>query len=308
LAYIEARGKSGATDGEFWAQYLAEDEGEPVFGFGEQFGKSLPLKGGEGSGNFDHAGRPGERGGSAPASLHPGRVWAGKQHEGGSELSKLQTGSIGEAATIDVLSQLYGVEFGTVNVNVNNAPFDVAGDSLVVEVKTGLATNDKSAQRWRATIGQPGNAESELLKQMSAEEKRAHNERKLQAILDRKHGLLDKMSKDAGHPIKPMTVCLIMDGEGKQADIFSFDGFHLKINWSQATDEQYLGTYDVTNKIMHWKNPPSGKAIKFSKDLSIYDLVDNSEPKDDEPTDDLNKRALAAALEQIDQDFEQTYQ
>jgi hypothetical protein len=51
------------------------------------------------------------------------------------------------------------VKFDTVNVGVNNAPIDVAGDHMAVEVKTGLASNGVKSQHWRATIGQPGKAE-----------------------------------------------------------------------------------------------------------------------------------------------------
>jgi hypothetical protein len=83
--YIEARGVSDASDAAFWSQYLTEEEGEPLFGFGEQFGKSFSIKGGEGSGNFGHAGIPGHQGGSQPTGQSTARTglradWAQAKH------------------------------------------------------------------------------------------------------------------------------------------------------------------------------------------------------------------------------------
>lgn len=260
------------------------------------------TKGGEGSGNFGHAGRPGLVGGSAPDGGLD-RVWTGEQHEGEATVNKLETGAIGEGIVMDVLTQLHAVPFGTVNVSVNNAPFDVSGDSLAVEVKTGLATNGKSAQHWRATIGQPGKAETELLKQMTPEEKRAHNERKMQAILDRKHALLHKMSEEAGREIHPMTMGLILSGDGKRADVFAFDGFHLRLPWNKyATPEHFLGTYDVTNKTMHWHERPT-KAVPDG-------LLETLLPQNTETSlnlSEVEQKALDAALAAVDADFQKVF-
>ena len=308
----------GGSDAVFWAQYLSEEEGDPLFGF-----SPTPIvKGGEGSGNFDHAGRPGEVGGSAPTTATLDRVWTGEQHEGEATVNKLETGAIGEGIVMDVLSQLHDVPFGTVNVNVNNAPFDVSGDSLAVEVKTGLATNSKSAQHWRATIGQPGKAETELLKQMSAEEKRAHNERKMQAILDRKHGLLHKMSQEAGREIHPMTMGLILSGDGTRADVFAFDGFHLRLPWNKyATPEHFLGTYDVPTKTMHWHDRPARaeavgdahtKAVPLPEGTRLLEamLPQNTAPKGHPSLNlsEVEQKALDAALAAVDADFQQVFE
>ena len=295
---------TGGSDAVFWAQYLSEEEGDPLFGFA-----AAPVtKGGEGSGNFDHAGRPGEVGGSAPSGATLDRVWTGEQHEGEATVNKLETGAIGEGIVMDVLSQLHDVPFGTVNVNVNNAPFDVSGDSLAVEVKTGLATNGKSAQRWRATIGQPGKAETELLKQMSAEEKRAHNERKMQAILDRKHALLHKMSEEAGREIHPMTMGLILSGDGKRADVFAFDGFHLRLPWNKyATPEHFLGTYDVPTKTMHWHE----RAAKAVDAAFLVDALSGATPQNTESSlnlSEVEQKALDAALAAVDADFQKVFE
>lgn len=217
------------------------------------------IKGGPGSGNFGHAGRRGEIGGSAPSGAGddgppPSRAWTGQQDEATGGLSKLDTGAAGEKIAIAALSQILGLPFETVNVGINNAAFDVAGDSRAVEVKTGLATNSKSAQQWRATIGQPGKEETALLKQMTTEQKREHNTWKSQQILERKRKLLAKLSSEAGRELKPLTVGVILSGDGKRGDVFLVDGFHLRLGWSTyATDQYYAGTYDLTTGKMHLK-------------------------------------------------------
>lgn len=218
------------------------------------------LKGGDGSGNFGHSGRPGERGGSAPRETATGdtgstrktpkridtKVWNGEPEQAESTLSKLETGAIGENLVMALLTDQHGVPFGTVNQGVNNAPFDVAGNGYAVEVKTGMATNGKSAMHWRATIGQPGKAEQEALKQMSAEQKREHNKWKEGEILKRKHALLDRMTQEAGREIKPLTIGIILSADGRRADVYRFDGFHLRLPWPKyATDEYYVGSYET---------------------------------------------------------------
>lgn len=106
------------------------------------------FKGGAGSGNFGHHGRPGEVGGSGGGGAnldHDQRVWRGKQAEGSASTSKLDTGAIGEKMAASALERLLGAKFSTVNVGVNNAPFDLAGDSTAVEVKAGMSTNGMTA-------------------------------------------------------------------------------------------------------------------------------------------------------------------
>ena len=200
----------------------------------------LILKGGKGSGNFGHGGRPGKVGGSSS------RVWSGTTSTEPRTLSKLKTGGIGEALAIQALST-EGAQFETLNVGINNAPIDLIGDHLAVEVKTGLSTNARDAQKWRATIGEPGKEEKELLKQMTPKEKLEFNSYKRQKILERKNELLKKLSEEAGEPVKAMTIGVILSPDGSKGDVFAIPGFHLSLRWNQyATDEYYLGTYDYT--------------------------------------------------------------
>lgn len=204
------------------------------------------LKGGPGSGHHGHSGRPGKRGGSGPGT-GGAKVWTGEQVAAdGKKISKLQAGEAGEQLAMRVLSEQTGTDFSTLNVNVNNAPIDVMGDHLAVEVKTGLASNGKSAQHWRATIGQPGKAETELIKKMTKEEKRAHHDFKRQKILERKQAMLDKISKETGETVKGATVGVILSPDGKRGDVYLVPGFHQRLPWKDyATDEYHIGSYDV---------------------------------------------------------------
>lgn len=199
------------------------------------------LKGGPRSGNFGHSGRPGKHGGSSP-----GRVWSGGVVEyDGPRLSKLEVGEIGEKLAARILSEKFGTEFTTLNVGVNNSPIDLAGDHLAIECKTGLSSNRADAQQFRATIGEPGKAEKALIAQMTPEEKLAHNAYKRQRILERKHALLEELSKESGEEIKGSTVAIILSPDGKKGDAYLIPGFHLRIGWSKLRDEEFLGTYDT---------------------------------------------------------------
>lgn len=211
--------------------------------------KELRKKGGAGSGNFAHSGRPGIVGGSGPSfsiSATSERVWTGKKHEGTTELTKNEQGTIGEAVAMAHLSERYGVPFSTLNSVGNNAPIDVAGDHQAVEVKTGIAVNESHSQRWRATIGQPGKAEQKLIAQMTPAEKRSYNDYKKEQILQRKQSMLLDMSREANAPIAGKTVGVILNADGTHADVFEFTGFHLTLSWSQyATEQYYVGSYEV---------------------------------------------------------------
>ena len=134
----------------------------------------------------------------------------------------------------------------TLNVGRNNYPIDFVSHDRVVEVKTGLSTNPKASQQWRATIGQPGKKESEWLKTATAEEKRAWNNQKRQAILERKQRAVDEVSKKLGRPLKPTTLGVIIDPHTREAHVYEFEGFHLRIGWSdKGVKEAYRASYKL---------------------------------------------------------------
>lgn len=207
----------------------------------------LMLKGGAGSGNFGHSGRPGKVGGSSTLSFSRinERVWQGKQSQEQSTLSKLETGDIAEKMVIQALKDHLGVELTTLNVGMNNAPIDLGAPGMAVEVKGGLTSNSSSAQGWRATIGEPGKAEKALIAQMTPEEKKAHNQYKSQKILERKQRLLDELSEMSGEQVKGYTAGVILSPDGKRGDVFLYPNFHLNLRWSQyAVDEYHIGSYE----------------------------------------------------------------
>lgn len=210
------------------------------------------FKGGKGSGNFGHAGRPGQIGGSAPGrmsgvSITPRqeRVWTGAKVDATAEpIPTTLSGPLGEEVAIQALSAHKDTQFITINQGVNNAPIDVAGDHMAIEVKTGLNTN--SSQYWRTKIGGAyyNQEEKAMLKKMSAAERKEYNAHKLQAIIDRKHSMVESMSAELGEPVNPFTVGVIMAYDGSAADVFLVPGFHKNVSW-KGIDEYYVGSYDI---------------------------------------------------------------
>lgn len=200
------------------------------------------LKGGPGSGHRGHRGRPGKTGGSMP-----GKIWTGQQVEyEGDKLSKLQTGEVGEQLAINVLTQQFGDQFHNVNEGVNNAPIDVAGDHMAVEVKTGLTTNTKMSQHWRSTLGQFGKREKQLVDSLESSEKKEYMTFRRQQIMERKYSVVEKMSTMVGTTVEPVTLGIILTPDGSRGDVFLIPDFHLRLAWkAYATDEYYVGTYDV---------------------------------------------------------------
>lgn len=207
------------------------------------------LKGGAGSGHFDHSGRPGKIGGSAPA-----RVWTGVAQAAQTDVvdnaaaghARLRTGQVGEQLAMRVLSERIGVPFQTLNVGINNAPIDVGGDHTAVEVKTGLASNGPTAQHWRAMISKPGKKEQELINQMTPAERKALNKYKEQQALQRKNEMLSELTEMAGAEVKPLTVGVILSPDGKRGDVFFIPGFHTRLPWKDyATDEYFVGSYAI---------------------------------------------------------------
>jgi hypothetical protein len=177
------------------------------------------------------------------------RVWQGKRQEPTrTRLSRSEVGKRGEALAAKALSDVYDAEFVSLNEGINNAPLDMGGDHRAVEVKTGLVTNTSRALHWRATIGQPGKAETELIRSMTREQKREHNLYKQQQIMERKYNMLSKMSELIGAKVEPITIGIILSEDGSRGDVYEIPDFHLRLSWKDyATDEYYIGTYDYTD-------------------------------------------------------------
>jgi hypothetical protein len=162
----------------------------------------------------------------------------------GERPSKLETGRLGEELAVRFLQDQGFKDARTLNVERNNFPVDLVEDHRVYEVKAGLASNGLQAQQWRATIGQPGPKEAAWLARVSERTKAAHNERKMQAILERKHAAVREVGQRLGRLVKGATMGLIINPATKTVDVHVMEGFHLRVGWSSAqAKESYRGSY-----------------------------------------------------------------
>jgi hypothetical protein len=186
------------------------------------------------------------RGGETPSlKQSTGKAWNGNIVPVRTPLSKQDVGKLGEAIAIGYLKTVQGLSDARhLNSKLNNFPVDLIQDHGAIEVKTGLVSNGKSAQQWRATIGQPGKAETAWLKTASAEDKAKWNHAKSLQILDRKNAALAQLSKELGKKVKASTLCMIVNPDKKTVDIYQFKGFHLRIGWtSPEAKKGFVGSF-----------------------------------------------------------------
>lgn len=206
----------------------------------------IRVLGGPGSGNFGHSGRPGEIGGSGEGvslSSSSRRAFSGKAI-GTAALSKSETGKLGEQVTIAYLKDRGFKDARSLNEKGNNYPVDLIQDHEVIEVKAGLVSNGERAQQWRATIGQPGVKEAAWLTKASDRAKEEWNEKKQQAVLDRKAQAIREVSKQVGHQVRGKTIALIINPHTRTVDVHEFKGFHLRIGWkSEEAKSAYRGSF-----------------------------------------------------------------
>jgi hypothetical protein len=193
----------------------------------------------------------GEGGGAAQKTVDTGiklssvkdRAWSGSEIATKTSMSKLETGELGERILTQYLQDQGKADARPLNAKTSNFPVDLIQNHGVIEVKTGLVSNGKSAQQWRATIGQPGKQESAWLKKASPEAKAKWNERKAAEIIARKEAAVKQISKEVGRAVKGETMAVIINPDKKTADIFKFDGFHSRIGWkSPEAQRGYIGT------------------------------------------------------------------
>lgn len=162
-----------------------------------------------------------------------GRVWTGRRQDTKIRLSQLESGHTGER----IAQQYLKDEYDATNVRKlgegqTNYPVDIAGDHVVVEVKTGQVSNAKSGLYWAAKIGQPGKKETAKLKTMSPAAKARHNAKKYAKIMRDKEEAHKTVEKETGMKLKKKTIGIIINPDTKTADMFEFDGFHRYIGWN----------------------------------------------------------------------------
>lgn len=194
----------------------------------------------------DERGRWASGGGAGKTELKQvkGPAFSGKQETLSSAPSKLATGALGEKVATSFLRDHGLKDAAALNLKTNNFPVDLVGDHQLYEVKTGLVSNGTTAQQWRATIGQPGKAETAWLAKAGPEAKAAWNAQKAQAIIDRKTAAVRAFSKQLGTKVTGRTIGVILNTDKKTADIHIMVGFHSRVGWNSALAKaSYVGTY-----------------------------------------------------------------
>lgn len=182
--------------------------------------------GGQPDGRFKP--KDGVSGGTGSAA----RAWQGRPKPLKRALSKREVGQLGEQVALAFLRSRGAKDAGSMNLRTENFPVDLLHDHRVVEVKTGLVSNGRSAQQWRMTIGEPYESEKLMLARMSAEDKAAWNRQKMRAIRQRKEAVVRTYSRKLGRKVRGTTIAIILDPDRQVADIFEFDGFHERIGWT----------------------------------------------------------------------------
>jgi len=167
------------------------------------------------------------------------RAWEGKP-TGTRQLSHSKTGTLGESIAHRFLIDQGHKDVQFLNVGRGNYPVDLIAGDLLVEVKAGLSLNQPDSQKWRVTIGEQGEEETNWLKDASDEAKEEWGHRKMDAIMERKQHVFRELGKKR----KPVTISLILNLDTNIADIYWFDGFHRLIGWnSPQAREGYVGSY-----------------------------------------------------------------
>lgn len=171
------------------------------------------------------------------------RAFSGEPVPLKTQLAKHESGSIGERVVLSWLHSQGFKDAKPLNEERNNFAADMIHDHRIIEIKTGLVSNRKDAQKWRLTIGEPGAKEKAWLAKASPKAKAKWNARKQAMITERKQALLAQLQKQTGKKVKPGTITVLLDPDRKVADIFVFEGWHDSIRWrSEQSQAAYRGT------------------------------------------------------------------
>ena len=166
------------------------------------------------------------------------RAFSGGSVEIKKKLSKLETDSVGESIALSYLRSIGFIHAHSANTKGNNFPVDIFADHRAIELKSGQVSNTKSAQQFRVTLGQPGKAETELLKRMSTEEKLKHNTAKLDQAIKRKLQIAENYGMAA------ITMMVLINPDTQHADVFVVEGYHKRISWrGPQLEDGYVGSF-----------------------------------------------------------------
>jgi hypothetical protein len=179
------------------------------------------------------------------------RAWSGEPTETKESLGHKALGNLGENIIAAYMKSQGANDIRPLNVKVNNFPIDMMHDHEVIECKSGPVSNGRSGQQWRITLGEPAKSEKEWLKHASSEEKRLHNQKKMEHIVQRKQDKLEEYRKGSGAGKKAhgSTMTTIINLDKKTADIYKFPGFHQRVDWnSPMAAKAYVGTVKFSEK------------------------------------------------------------
>ena len=169
------------------------------------------------------------------ASAGGAQVFRGEARPVRAQVSKQETGQLGENVVIAWLQGQGFSDARPVTQERNNFAFDVIRDHEIIEVKTGLVSNGPSAQQWRLTIGEPGVKEQSWLRGVSDRVKARWHAEKQRRIGARKARALRSVERQLGRRLRARTITVILDPDRRQADIHSFRGWHDRIGWNSDT-------------------------------------------------------------------------
>ena len=176
------------------------------------------------------------------------RAYTGEPIPLKTRLTKRESGKLGEDLALAYLRHKGYHDSKALNMERENFPVDLIQDHELIEVKTGLVSNGKSAQHWRATIGQPGPKEREWLKTASPELKREWNLQKAADIMERKEKVLRDFSEKYNTKTKGKTIATIINPDKKVVDVYEFEGFHLRIGWNSIEAKgNYKGSFSYAD-------------------------------------------------------------
>jgi hypothetical protein len=128
---------------------------------------------------------------TTPTSVHPGaahkstvkvsvakkRAFNGKDPVATkTTLTKQETGRVGEAVVLAYLKTIKGAtDARPMNTDKTNFPIDLIEDHRPTEVKAGLCSNGKDAQKWRLTFSKETASEKAAYDKMTPEQKTQYN-------------------------------------------------------------------------------------------------------------------------------------
>lgn len=186
--------------------------------------------------------------GSPPEKLRvkkaKARAFAGEPVALKTQLSKQESGAIGEAVLVAWLKSQGMKDARPLNLDRNNFPIDLIQDHETIEAKTGLVSNRKDAQKWRLTFNAKGNKEEEAWRETATpEEIEAWGKEKQAAIHRRKEAAMKELSKKLGKKIRGCTLTCLLNPDTRTVDIYRFDGFKDIIRWnSEEAQQGYVGS------------------------------------------------------------------